>query len=426
MRKTSKVRQTQTHGCLVFGFFCIFAAAGLAAGYFLTWKPLSGIVAARNWVETDCAVVSSDVEANQGSDSTTYRVDIVYTYDVDWQTFQGDRYDFSIGSSSGYEGKAKVVEAHPPGSEVSCYYDPNDPSTSVINREPGSYLWWGLFPVPFLAVGLGGLIGVAFARKNRRPSKTEQATGRGHDQHGVRQHGVRQHGASQHGASQHGKASNRYGLHNVQDRTRDRAQTLGGTLELKAQASPTTKVIGTLIIAIFWNGIVSLFLFGDFIHGSGGFAWLPILFLTPFVLVGIGLIGLFFYMVLAWFNPRPRLTLAEGHLAPGSKTTLSWQFDGRAGRLRQLTIKLEGLEEVRYRRGTDTQTDTYVFFSQTLVTADRLALIHRGRTELNVPERTMPTFEANNNKIKWRLTIHGEIPQWPDVDENFSIVVSPS
>ena len=38
------------------------------------------------------------------------------------------------GSSSGYAGKRRVVNAHPVGSLQTCYVDPDDPAASVINR----------------------------------------------------------------------------------------------------------------------------------------------------------------------------------------------------------------------------------------------------------------------------------------------------
>ena len=131
--KTSKVRKASGGGCLMVVFFAVFAAAGSAAFYFLTWKPIAGLVAARGWVATECVITSSRVDESQGSDGSTYRVDVHYTYQADGQSYTGDRYDFSVGHSSGYKGKARVVEALPPGSETSCYYDPDQPGRSVIN-----------------------------------------------------------------------------------------------------------------------------------------------------------------------------------------------------------------------------------------------------------------------------------------------------
>ncbi len=400
MGKKSKVRQARFGGWIAYGFFGIFAVAGLVTFYFLTWRPLTSILAARSWEETSCVIVSSDVAVNHGSDSTTYRVDIRYTYEAErGETFHGDRYDFSIGSSSGYDAKAAVVEAHPPGREVTCYVDPQDPSRAVINRSAGTFLLWGLFPLPFLAVGLGGLLFLATASGKRSPGK-----------------------ASKRGRGRPAAEPTHVG------RRRSASSTFSGQVELEAEASPAVKLIGTGCAALFWNGIVSVFLFAVIIPSfrREDPEWFATIFMTPFVLVGLGLIGAVLYQSLASFNPRPRLTLTDRHLTPGNECSLHWQFSGRADRIAKLTIELEGREEARYRRGTSTTTDHRVFFSRELVSqGGRFSSVGRGSTNLDIPRRTMPTFEAPNNKIEWRLKVHGDISFWPDVNETFPIVVYP-
>ncbi|MEE8526721.1 MAG: DUF3592 domain-containing protein [Thermoanaerobaculia bacterium] len=406
--KVSKVRKTKMSGCVAVGFFGIFALAGGAAFYFLSWLPLSNVIAARGWTARNCEVVSSQVAENRDSDGSTYRVDIRYRYQVEWETYEGDRYNFSVGSSSGYDSKRKAVDAHPPGSETTCYVDPDDPTRSVINREPGSYLWWGLFPLPFLAVGVGGLVFLLVGHGRRRTGSDSKA-------------GVASSRISSRGSPRRGSPK---------DRTPRSAADLAGTagpLELDPGISPLGKIIGTLFIAALWNGMVSIFLFQDVIPGfrSGDIPWFSTLFMTPFVLVGVGLICFFLYQVLAWFNPRPRLTLADGHLTPGGETSLRWQFRGRAGRLQKLTIELEGRESARYRRGTSTTTDHHVFFSTELVSETRFHSIHRGEALFCLPERTMPSFKSSNHEIEWRLKVRGEIPFWPDVTDDFDITVHP-
>ena len=390
MKRKSKVRQAKGSGCLMVGFFAVFAVVGCGVFYFMTFKPIANIVVARGWVETECLIQSSQVAESPGSDGSTYRVEMTYTYEVDWEPYEGNRYDFSTGSTSGYQGKARVVEAHPPDLEVTCWVDPEDPARSVINRDPGHFLWWGLFPLPFMAVGLGGL---AFCLLPV----------------GRRMLGVR---------GQERKAS----------RFKAAPAAPRGPLELAAEHSPAMRVVGTLFVAVFWNGIVSIFLFVAVIPGfkSGDIEWFTTLILIPFVLVGMVLIALFFYQVLAVFNPRPRLTLAGGHLTPGSDSTLSWNFGGRSGRLQKLTIELEGREEVRYRRGTKTYSDEHVFFSEQLVSEGRFGTIHRGSVSIEIPERTMPSFKASNNEIEWRLKVRGEVPFWPDVADDFPVTVHPS
>jgi hypothetical protein len=422
MPKASKVRKSQPSGCLMIGFFGIFALVGGVAFYFLTVKPIANLVAARGWEERVCEILSSEVDASHSDDGTTYRVEIHYRYQVEWQTYEGDRYNFSIGHSSGYESKRRAVDAHPPGSETTCYVDPDDPTRSVINRNPGGYLWWGLFPLPFLAVGVGGLLFVLKGAGKRKPSgeRTGGARSLRPSQRSApresRSDAARSHGAQIRQAAKQWAAS------------LDDARPRHGPLDLEPAVSPLIKILGTLFIALFWNGIVSVFLFTGVFPGfrSGNVEWITTLFMVPFVLVGLGLIGFFFYTVLASFNPRPRLTLEDGHLTPGSRTGLSWQFAGSAGRLQKLTIELEGRESARYRRGTSTSTDHHVFYSDELVSETRYHSIHRGETELRVPERTMPSFKSSNNGIEWRLKVRGEIPFWPDVIEDFTITVDPS
>ncbi len=347
-------------------------------------------------------IASSEVAASQGSDSTTYRVDVRYTYEAErGETFRGDRYDFSMGSSSGYEAKARVVEAHPPGSEVTCYVDPRDPASSVINRSPGTFLLWGLFPLPFLAIGLGGLLYLATAGGGKTRRKAA-ARHRGRP------------------VSEPATAARLRAAAGPAD--------LSGPLELEAEASPAVKALGVGCFALLWNGIVSVFLFAVIVPGfrREDPEWFVTIFVIPFVLVGLGLIAAVLYQLLASFNPRSGLTLAESRLTPGAESSLSWRFSGRADRIRQLTIELEGREQARYRRGTSTSTDHHVFFSHQLVSlAGRFVTIQRGSATLEIPRRTMPTFEAPNNKIEWRIKVHGDVPFWPDVNDAFPIVVLP-
>jgi hypothetical protein len=44
---------------------------------------------------------------------------------------------------------------------------------------------------------------------------------------------------------------------------------------------------------------------------------------------------------------------------------------------------------------------------------------------VTVPEFTAPTFQGSSNKIEWQLKVRGEIPRWPDVNEEFDVFVLP-
>ena len=95
---------------------------------------------------------------------TTYSVYILYEYEFGGQTYKSDRYDFIGGSSSGYEGKARVVAAYESAERPVCYVNPTNPSESVLKRGFHAKLLLALFPLPFLLVGVVGIVGTLRAQ----------------------------------------------------------------------------------------------------------------------------------------------------------------------------------------------------------------------------------------------------------------------
>ena len=60
-----------------------------------------------------------------------------------------------------------------------------------------------------------------------------------------------------------------------------------------------------------------------------------------------------------------------------------------------------------------------------IVEVEDAASIRAGLVQFAIPEFTMHSFEATNNKIEWFLKVHGNIKKWPDVSDEFSIQVLP-
>ena len=100
-------------------------------------------------------------------------------------------------------------------------------------------------------------------------------------------------------------------------------------------------------------------------------------------------------------------------------------FAGRSGRVKRLTVVLEGREEAQYRRGTDTHTDRNTFTSRTVIDAAEPYTIASGSTSFSVPVETVPTFKAEHNKILWQLKVRCEIPGWPDSEDEYEVLVQP-
>lgn len=382
-------------------FLSFFLLAGASMCYFLLVRPVLGIISAQSWVETSCTVLASEVDVSRSSDSggDTYRPLISYEYSIKDQRYTSNRYNFSTGYSSGYDSKKRVVDSYPPGYKTSCYVNPDDPADVVLNRSFSTDLLWGLFSLPFLLMGIGGLY---FIWKPKRQARSPQSEGLGSQ----------------------ALLSSRPDYSSVT--TDPDYKPTFGTIELKPRATPLGKFIGITLIGLFWNGITGVFVYKvvqDWIHGTA--QGCLTIFLIPFVAVGLGLIYGAVHQFLAIFNPRPILRITPGHITPGDSVDVEWTFSGTASRLSKLQIRIKGEEQATYRRGTDIKTDKSVFQEIEITNTTEAFQIKQGRARIRIPENTMHSFESAHNKIVWSVLVNGDIPNWPDIEEEFAITVFP-
>ena len=379
-------------GCLlIFGIpFFLFGAIGL---YFVGIRPISQTLDARQWVETPAEVVKSEVQSRRDSDGgTTYRAHIEYSYEWEGRTYQSDRHRFSKVWTSPARGPRQTVQQYPVGHQFTAYVNPQNPEEAVIDRS----LQW----ITFLFIGLTGLFCVIgagiFIFALRRIIK-----GRSQDS------------SSSYDLESQPIAADRYAPGTIPE---PRPAGADGRVFLPSDISRWGKVIGTLAITLFWNGIVSVFLFQAFASlGDGDPEYFLFLFLIPFVLIGLFLIGAFFYSFLGAFNPRVELWIRPGRARPGRPFTLGWSFTGPVGRLTDFTIRLEGREEVHYRQGTRNVVEDHCFYNQDLVHLEDSMSISSGQTEVALPPEAIHSLCAPNNRIIWQFVIHGRIKKWPDI-----------
>ncbi|WP_227133878.1 DUF3592 domain-containing protein [Halorubellus salinus] len=120
--------------------------------------------AIENSEPVDATVVSAEVvvETDRDSDgdvTRSYRPDVVYRYEVDGESYEGDNVIPGPGSVSKGQGWAnRVVDEHPPGANVTAYVDRDDPTTAFLVKERQT-----LFHAIFVGVGLvTSLAGVAW------------------------------------------------------------------------------------------------------------------------------------------------------------------------------------------------------------------------------------------------------------------------
>lgn len=376
-------------------FFGIFIAVGTGVGYFVSYRPLSLAYQARSWTPTQCQVISSRIE--YGDDSA--RPDIVYRYQVGGREYQSNRYNFVPGSNSD-SSTPEVVERHPAGATFECYVDPADPTQAVINRTPTIWYYMGVIAFVVFAVIPGG-VGFLMLRGLWRSKRQEQQAATA---------------AARLGAAADARFASPSG-----------APATSGPVVLEPATTPMGKLLGAVFFCLVWNSITGVATYFEFAAwGRGEDIGCMALFLLVFQIVGLMLLVNVPYQMLALANPRPKITLGRGTVPVGGSTMFQWELSGRAQRVTYLTVTLRGREEARYRRGTDTSTDTHVFHTQKLVDTNQPMQIARGQGTLQIPADSMHTFTADNNKIIWTLQVKGEIMRWPDIDETFDITVGPA
>lgn len=197
---------------------------------------------------------------------------------------------------------------------------------------------------------------------------------------------------------------------------------------------PTSSRLGVVIVlglfAVVWNGFILVDFFTQLWsvwRGRGGvFSWGHLLFLTPFVVIGLVLAVLAGHQFLALFNPKAEVTIKPGVPMLGGILDLSWQLTGRTHLLRKLLIQVEAREEATHRQGTRSSTDRKSFLKLEVATIEAPAELATGQGQVTLPADTVPSFKSANNRIVWAVRLKGEIPRWPDLQEEFEIWVRPA
>jgi hypothetical protein len=162
---------------------------------------------------------------------------------------------------------------------------------------------------------------------------------------------------------------------------------------------------------------------------AGNHEWMPILILTPFAIIGLLLLSGLPFAFLALFNPRPWIELERATVVPGEAVGARYRLSGSAGRVGRLTIALEGREAVTVttRSGNSTTISQRegLFHHSVLFDSGPGGAAREAAFPLAVPAGVMHSFASSNNAVHWKIKVHGDIPRFPDLDDEFVIEVSP-
>lgn len=116
---------------------------------------------AKNWQSTTGTIIMSMLEARRGSKGhyVNYPV-VVYNYRVGGASYESRK--VSPGMEWGGTGAGKVVERYPTGSQVTVYYNPENPAEALLERKAPSAMIWLWVVLVIVNVFLCGMSAVFY------------------------------------------------------------------------------------------------------------------------------------------------------------------------------------------------------------------------------------------------------------------------
>lgn len=366
---------------LALGFFGVFAAAGVGIFAGVVVPGALKFLSSRGWQRAPAEVIWSTVRSESSDDGTTYRADIFYRYRFAGESHASNDHRLFGGSSSGRKRKQQVVAAHPPGHRFECWVDPADPQRAVIDRRLGWGALFALFPLPFMAIGLGGLW-ATFLRKGpadgaERPPSQRAARP------------VRVPGAP-----------------------------------MRSMPIRLKRLAALLFAAVFWNGIVGVFIGVAWKEWQRGRTeWFLVLFLVPFVIIGLVLLGSLVHSLLGLLSPGFELTHPPSPIRPGRRVGLPWRRRGGTGEPRRLSFTLVAHDPGREERRHPKARLNRPVHEQLLFETGIGPMMRGGSVELEIPE-AVAGYDEPPAGFQWKLRITAEVAGRPDTKDEFPLTVA--
>lgn len=185
---------------------------------------------------------------------------------------------------------------------------------------------------------------------------------------------------------------------------------------------------GVLAVALFWNGIVSVFVWQAVAAFRGGNPdWFLMVFLIPFVLIGLVLVVVGVVAAGAWviamLTGRVTVEVDAHPFVPGGT------YRGRVAqtglcRLRQVGVALVCTESATYQAGTSESTAHCEAAKELAELPEPLPAAPTDFT-LTVPAGAMHSFEAKKNKVTWKVSLWGRVLGVLPYGRVFEVVVRP-
>jgi hypothetical protein len=302
------------------------------------------------------------------------------------------------------------------GSQVPLWYDPADHTAVVLER---GYNWWMWLLALLLPGALIAFGGAGLARALRRWGRSEEALAAATGIPGLLGPRTPASPATADFAS----------LPSCDDLVNSPGTQLRYRLPLESPENWT--LLGLGLFAAFWNAVLLVLAVGAGLEfTSGRVDWLLLALLVPFIAVGGGAIALVIRgLVLAAAVGTTQFEISDHPLLPGATYDVLLA-QGGSGRIRQLTLALELVEQATFRQGTDARTESLVVWRRQFDAWSDVALLPGARFEVRstiaIPADAMHSFTSEHNAARWRIVVRGAPTRWPAFVRVFPVAVYPT
>jgi hypothetical protein len=392
-RLTAPPRKRPDATSILVGLFALgIAVAVLRVG---VWPHID---VATRWVQHTCIVVDERLVEEKGEDAS-YRAELEVAYQVGGAWYRSWASSATRASSSSRGDNQAELDAHHVGASYPCWYDPADPAQVVVFRGLGSSsLGGGLFALLVLSVFVGMGAHSAYWRWRYRGLSDEQIA---------------------HLASATQPASEVLPTVPAPQHTPGKR----GAYRLTAAHDLGGGFVVLVLFSLFWT-IPSSAVIRNALENA--IQWWTAVVLLPHAAMLVFICR----RVLVFIGVRPTDVEVSRHpVEVGERFTLHFTQHGPL-RTNSIDVRLVCEEEVQYRVGTDTRTETRVVYEQQLVSELGLHITLQrplqAAFELTIPERAMHSFEMPCNTVRWRVVTRGDVPRFPDFERSAPLVVVPA
>lgn len=413
-------RRTGSPGMGSLGAFLIYGAA-LCTGIMLLGYMLWTIVLPEWQVnqdlqETTARVVAKNLGEQVTDHATHYRPELTIRYDVNGESYEQTTYDILRWYSISRAEQQALLDEFTVGETYPAWYDPAQPEQVVLVRGYSWWLWLALL-IPVALILFGALrMASEFLRWNSSPERLSQRR------------------LLVPGSSTTEVIAGNPGVEFPSLPRDDNITNSPGThlaYRLPINISSWVMLAAVFGVTLFWNGtwlVFAVICIRDWTNGQG--SWFLTLFLVPFSLIGVLMLGLL--VRAAWITLGVGPTHVEISKHPwraGGEYEIWFSQSGKLT-LKHFIVELVCEESVTYRQGTDTRTERCIVHRQPLFERRDFVIPDAAPLEeqvvCRIPATAMHSFEAPSNEIQWKIMVRADIVSWPNFERSFSIVVQPA